>query len=277
MTTEFTDSPQELARMGEFVEACAWEDHYRAAPDYISWEQGLQIDRLGSAIVLSLPRSDDPFYSRLIGLGLVEPVTESMLDELMAFIFDTGTRCFTVHVCPTTQPEYIHDWLRERGFWLQDRHAKFYRGDEPPQEVFSDLRIEQTGPDYADAFAYVVTQSFGISDYIHPWMCAAVGRPNWRHYVAWDGDQPAAAGALYICDDVGWLGHGSTLPGFRRRGAQGAILSRRIRDGIAHGCKWFVTDTGEDTPETPNQSFRNMQRSGFRLGYYRWNYIFEAY
>ena len=50
-------------------------------------------------------------------------------------------------------------------------------------------------------------------------------------------------------------------------------MARRIEDGRALGCRWFVTETGEDTPERPNPSFRNMLRSGFALGYHRANYM----
>jgi hypothetical protein len=277
MDTELSIDDNELARMGEFVEACAWEDYYLAAPEYIQWEQGLHIDHLGSALVLSLTRSDDPFYSRVLGLGLVEPVEEWMIDELMEYIFDTGTKYFTVHICPQTQPDDVHDWLRWRGFWQADRHAKFIYDNPHPKLYTGDLRIELTGADYADAFAFVTTQAFGIQDYIFPWMKACVGRPNWYHYTAWDDYQPIAAGALYVCGEIGWLGHGSTLPSHRRRGAQAAILSRRLEDGLAAGCKWFISDTKEDTPEDPSPSYRNMLRNGFKLAYYRWNYQFQAY
>jgi hypothetical protein len=82
---------------------------------------------------------------------------------------------------------------------------------------------------------------------------------------------------MYTYEDVAWLGHGSTLPGFRRRGAQAAILDRRIRDGIERGCKWFITETGMDTPDNPQPSYRNMLRSGFKLIYTRRNYQFQAY
>ena len=270
-------SNHELAIMAEFVEACAWEDHYRAAPEYVQWEQGLHIDHLGSAIVLSLPRSDDPFYNRVLGLGLNETATEDMLDELMAYIFGSGTQFFLVPISPAAQPQAIHEWLRWRGFWEVESHAKFIHDAQLPEEKSTDLRIELTGADYADAFAFVSTEAFGLPDYMFPWMRACVGRSNWYHYVAWDGDSPAAAGALYICDDVGWLGHGSTLTGYRRHGAQAAILHRRIRDGIDLGCKWFITDTDVDTPEKPNTSFRNMLRNGFKLIYIRKNYQFQAY
>jgi hypothetical protein len=54
---------------------------------------------------------------------------------------------------------------------------------------------------------------------------------------------------------------------------QGAMFARRIADGLALGCQWFVTETGEDRPEDPNPSYHNMLRSGFKLAYLRRNYV----
>jgi len=104
-------------------------------------------------------------------------------------------------------------------------------------------------------------------------MCATVGRPGWRHYMAWDGDTPAAVAALHVHGQVGWLGVAATLPAMRRRGAQGALMARRIRDGAALGCRWFVTETGQDRPDKPNPSFHNMMRTGFAVAYHRPNFM----
>ena len=82
-----------------------------------------------------------------------------------------------------------------------------------------------------------------------------------------------AGGALFVKGDVGWLGIASTLPAYRPRGAQGALMARRIRDGADLGCRWLVTETGEDTPHHPNPSYHNMLRTGFSLAYRRPNYI----
>ena len=46
-------------------------------------------------------------------------------------------------------------------------------------------------------------------------------------------------------------------------------MARRIRDGADLGCRWLVTETGEDTPHHPNPSYHNMLRTGFLLAYQR--------
>jgi hypothetical protein len=115
-----------------------------------------------------------------------------------------------------------------------------------------------------------------MPDMLRPWLAAPVGRPGWRHYLAWASEVPVATGALFVKDQIGWLGVGSTLPSHRRRGAQGAIMAQRIRDGAELGCRWLITETGEDTPGRPNPSYHNMVRTGFTLAYQRSNYIFET-
>jgi hypothetical protein len=75
---------------------------------------------------------------------------------------------------------------------------------------------------------------------------------------------------------TGWVGFGATLPSHRKRGGQGAIMARRIAEGIDLGCKWLVTETGEDSPERPNPSYHNMLRTGFQLAYQRPNYIHQV-
>jgi hypothetical protein len=50
-------------------------------------------------------------------------------------------------------------------------------------------------------------------------------------------------------------------------------MARRIHDAVAMGSEWLVTETGEDLPERPNPSFRNMMRAGFLVAYQRRNYL----
>jgi hypothetical protein len=82
-----------------------------------------------------------------------------------------------------------------------------------------------------------------------------------------------ATGALYLRAGIGYLSLGATLPSHRRRGAQGAIMARRIADATALGCRWLVTETFEDSPQHPNPSYHNMLRTGFVPAYRRPNYV----
>jgi hypothetical protein len=153
------------------------------------------------------------------------------------------------------------------------RWAKMWRDtDEPPEEQ-TDLRIERIGIDLLDAWATVVLEAFELPPFLAPYVTATVGRPGWHHYMAFDGDDGVGAGATYVMGDVAWLGFGSTKVSHRGHGSQSAIFARRIRDARDLGCRLLITETGEELPDRPNPSYRNMIRAGFRLAYQRQNWL----
>ena len=270
-----TLSLEEIAHVVELGEGEAWADMFLAAPVDFAANLGLRVERVGSAIALITENIDFMLLNRVIGLGVLEPATETMVNDLVVLYRQAGLQNFAVQISPAAQPSALPDWLEARGLPRRDNWAKVYRGVEPPPEVSTDLRIDCVGPEHATAFAGVACAAFGMPDSLSAWFAATVGRSGWRHYLAWAGDTPVATGALYIRNDVGWLGVGSTLPSQRRRGAQGAIMAQRIRDGLELGCRWLVTETGEETPSQPNPSYHNMLRTGFELAYPRPNYIFQ--
>jgi hypothetical protein len=266
-------SLQDVAQLVEFGEGEACADMFLAAPADFAAGMGLRVERVGSAIALITAKMDIMLFNRVIGLGVIEPATEAMVDDIATLYHQAGLRNFAIQVSPFAQPSALPAWLEARGLTRRDNWAKVYRGVEPPPPVPTDLRIESIGLDQAGAFAAVACTAFGMPDTFQPWLAADVGRPGWRHYLAWDGEVPVATGALFVKDRIGWLGVGSTLLSHRRRGAQGAIMAQRIRDGAELGCRWLITETGEDVANRPNPSYHNMVRTGFELAYQRSNYM----
>lgn len=259
----------ELAQLVEFGEGEACADMQLAAAAAL----GTRVERIGSAIALVASQIPIMLFNRVVGLGLREPATEAMLDDLVALYREAGVTKFAVQVSPAAQPAELPAWLEARGLSARDHWAKVYRPATAPPEVSTDLRIETTGLEHAEAFAQVACTAFGMPLALSAMLVATIGRPGWQHYLAFDGDEAVATGALYVRGDVGWLGVGSTLPSHRRRGGQSALMARRIQDGAALGCTWLVTETGEDLPERPNPSYHNMLRTGFALAYQRANYF----
>ena len=87
------------------------------------------------------------------------------------------------------------------------------------------------------------------------------------------GDSPAGTGALYMRDGIGYLDFAATHADFRRRGAQGRVLSARLNHAFEAGCTTIVTMTGEAVPGEEQHSYRNIERSGFKTIYLRENWI----
>jgi hypothetical protein len=135
------------------------------------------------------------------------------------------------------------------------------------------VAVTVAGRDQGPIVARIVCGAFGMPPLLEPWMAAMVGRDDWRHYVAWVDGEPAGTASLHVQGEVGWLGVTGTLAAARRRGAQGALMAARLCDGASLGCRWFVTETGQERPDRPNPSFHNMLRAGFEMAYQRPNYM----
>ncbi len=258
--------------MVELTEANAYADWIAGCSKPTTSLLGLRCEHLGSATALIMSEMDIPLFNRVLGVGVVEPATEGLLDRITALYARTGST-FIVPLAPAARPADLVTWLEQRGIRRRDNWVKVYRGNDTPTAIPTDLRIEAVGPEYAPAFAQIGLAAFGMPPRLQPLIVAVLERPSWRNYFAFDGNTHVAAASLFVRDGVGWLGYGATLPSHRRRGAQGALMVQRLRDGIAMGCEWFVTETGEDTVANPNPSYHNMLRTGFKPAYFRPNYL----
>lgn len=261
--------PPSLIELAE-AEAYANLMPYAPAP----W--GFHAEQSDFATTLVAPGLDVPLFNRVIGIGVHRPATERELDAALARFHQAHIRNFAIQVSPGAQPSQLGEWLAARQLAVRDNWAKLARSGDPEAPVTTDLRIEQIGAARAGTFGRVACEAFRMPPHLEHWLAATVGAPGWIHYLAWDGAVPVATAALRVRASVGWLGIAATLPSHRRRGAQGALLARRIRDGRVLGCTRFVTETSEDLPERPNPSYRNIVRAGFALVYQRSNYMRTA-
>jgi GNAT superfamily N-acetyltransferase len=142
----------------------------------------------------------------------------------------------------------------------------------PEAAARSDLRVERIGTERADDWASILVPAFAYPDGAADWLAATVGRPGWHHYLALDGDAPAATAALFVSGSLGSLNFAATRPEFRRRGAQSVLIARRIEDAREMGLDWLVTETDEELPERPNPSYHNVERAGMPARYVRTNW-----
>ena len=260
---------RDLAQLVETVEAEAYADLLRAAP--ADWR--FVAEETDAGWFLLAPTLDVLLFNRVIAAGVRTPVRQTDLAALLARYRSAGVRNFGVQLSPAAQPAAVGEWLQAAGLTAHDRWTKVHRSSSPVTPASTNLRIELVQPDQAATFAAVTTDGFGMPIGLRPWIASSVGRPRWRHYLAFNGTEAVAGGALFVRGDVGWLGIASTLPAARRRGAQAALMARRLEDGLAVGYRWFVTETGEDLAERPNPSFHNMMRAGFMVAYHRPNFL----
>lgn len=256
----------------ESIEHHGFAAVYHAAPTALGESGGIVheiVNGMDCYAVRDHPKSIQ--WNHAVGLGRKSAASETDVDAVCEF-FDLHGVQGAIAVTPDARPSDLSELLAARGFVPGYGWRKFVRDLSDPPQSNSDLRIEKIDHAYGPAFGMMQVVGFSTPQWFGGWLAEIPGLENWHCFMAFDAETPAATGALYVEGDTGWLTFGATLPDFRRRGAQSALLSRRIRYAGELGCALLVTETGED-PNEPEPSYRNILRAGFEKAYLRPNYV----
>lgn len=222
---------------------------------------GERVALAGGARCLRAPEApDSPMLNRVVGLGVGRPATDGDVDEALAAMGDTT--CY-VAISPSAAPADLDARLEARGLEPGWGWMLFRRSAAPPPEVSTELRLVEVGREERTAWARVAATAYGLPDAVVPFIASVVGAPGWACWLALDGDEPAATGALWVDGDAAYFGFAGTLPQHRGKGGQGALFGARIARALEHGCTTLVTETGEQVPGRQDSSYRNITRFGF--------------
>ena len=257
----------------ERIEALTFAAEYAAAPEAIVTEAGLGSTWLGETLIAWASRVDVLMFNRAFCVGLASPATPGHLAAIAArFDAEEVPRSF-LQLAPDAAPAALLEWGARLGYSRHNRWVKFARPltDLPP--VSGTVRVEAIDGDRAPLFGRVLVEAFRMPPIMERWEAALVGRPGWRHYLAYRDAEPVGCSALFVAEGLAALGHAGTLEAARGRGVQSAMIARRLADAAAAGCTHAVVETAEDLPDKPSPSFRNQLRHGFHLCYFRDNYI----
>lgn len=205
---------------------------------------------------------------RAVGMGFSGPVTAADLDRLEDF-YRSRKAPAQLDYCPLTDASVL-DLTKERRYGIAELNNLHYLPliDLPPFAT-PDLAVIRRGvKEEAAALSNIVTQSFfergdapeGFQDLITP-MFEFPGSITYA--VTIDGTLVAAAAGLVIPDHrIFALFGAGTLPPYRGRGIQTALLRTRMQAARDAGCEFAVVVTQGGTT-----SERNCLRLGFRTAY----------
>jgi ribosomal protein S18 acetylase RimI-like enzyme len=214
--------------------------------------------------------------NKMIGIGFGEPLDLAALDDVEARFAARGAR-LQAEVSVLAEPE-AHATLVSRGY--QPAGFEHVLGhpmgagiaDPPPG-----ISVETVSPENLAALCEVLVDAFAApdvggvggdaippADEIRRWFLITMSVDGFRGYVARVDGAIAGGGALRIDGDIAQFSGAGTLPAFRRRGVQTALLRARLADAAAAGCTVGVVVT-----QPGSKSQQNVQRGGFGLLYAR--------
>ncbi|WP_305784902.1 GNAT family N-acetyltransferase [Symbioplanes lichenis] len=260
----------------ESIEAGFMEAYESGTPASAAAELGITTRRLGGGVALAMRHDPTGYWSKALGFGVTEPVTDKLVGELVEHYREHGNDRAVIQIAPALLPADWDEIARRHGL---RRGATWVKLGARPEEVGTaptGLRVGPATAEHARAWAELVLGAFGMP--LGPLTEMLIGSfddPGFHPFGAWDGDRLVGAGNLYVHDGVASLNTGATHPGFRGRGAQSALIGVRAAKARELGCPWIFTETGLPAEGTNNPSLDNMRRLGLRDLYHRDNWIWD--
>ena len=214
--------------------------------------------------------------NKMIGVGFDGPPDAAALDAV--------ERLFAAHRAPlqaevsTLANPAFHARLVERGYEPRGfenvlGHPLTAIDAAAPANIF----IESVDADDLAAWMDLLVTAFAApdlggvggdaippSDELRRWLAITVTVPGFLLMSARVGKELAGGGSLRIDGTIAQVAGAATLPAFRRRGVQSALLAWRLAAARASGCEVAVVTT-----QPASKSQQNVQRSGFHLLYSR--------
>ncbi|MGW4482295.1 GNAT family N-acetyltransferase [Amycolatopsis sp. NPDC004368] len=267
--------------LSDRAEAEAYFDFVQGADERTREILDLETTRIAGAAVLSARNDSSGFWTRAQGLGHDSPLTTERLDEVLGYFRGRGHESAALHLDSDALP---HDWatLRVRhGLSAGPKFAKLVArvgtvlAAAGETKLDAALRIAPVVPEQAATWGSVMCEVFGWSAVAGlPELCASsVTRPEWAPFAVWAGERMVATANAHRFAGTAHMFGGATLPEFRNRGAQSALLLARAEAAAEAGCEWLVAEAYAPD-EGKNPSLTNMRRLGFeeyqRRPVWRW-------
>ena len=149
--------------------------------------------------------------------------------------------------------------------WFRAVFAAPVSGSSTASPLNNDVQIMRVDTSNVDTWMETSAVGFGAVDDLQrivsdEFARASLACPETHIFMAMIGGRPAGCGALQACDGVAWVGGAATLPAFRRRGVQAALLAHRRQLAEQLGCNLVAA-----TAVPSGQSARNLVHVGFQL------------
>lgn len=250
----------ERQAFGDLLQAAATTT---AAPQVGSFCDG------ADGLVVDVPTLPLTVFNRVMGLGLAAGPDTARLAGLFARLGRELSPHFAIQPSPGALGDAWRDWLRAQGYapcrpsFVQMARC-LVQAPQPPGNPAPGLRVIAAGVEDAQRFAATALAGFGMPAWSKPWLRSLPGRRGWHCFIAEADGTAVAVGALYVRAGLGWLGMGTTLAAYRRRGAQRSLMAARLARATELGCRLATTETGAPQPGQPHPSYSNMVGCGFQ-------------
>lgn len=249
---------RDLVQRAEAVITHKAELDFKAAADV---DSGATFRRFGAAAatrLAALPKFAQ--YNKVRGYRAAD---RRLLEEVLEFYADPGLLP-AVEVWAGDATTELHRMLLDAGLMPSAPSVTLHTRPSP-EAAASPVAVEEVGLDderYLEVL-YGGYETPASKVVFRRMLAIEHSTPGLRRYVALVDGQSAAAGSLFTHDNVSYFAGAATLPHFRKRGCQAALINRRLADAAE------VSDLVVVTAACASPSHDNLARHGFGLTHTR--------
>jgi GNAT superfamily N-acetyltransferase len=249
-----------------FVEAPErdpWLDMYAAASLELQQSLGMRSVCEGMVPLLACRKMPLTEFNRSL---MLEDLTHPCIDELVKWLERYGAGEWALQIAESKHTTVIRDAASALG--LEPTGAGWSKLIALSDDVFngrSSLNLQIAANAVPD-FGNVIAEVYGLSDAIGEWFSSLARRPQWHLFVAYVEGEVAGAAAMYVTGNWAWLGIDATIPKFRGRGVQSALIETRASAAANLGIHYLTAETGlPDNIDGKHTSRNNYVKSGLIL------------
>lgn len=228
--------------------------------------EGVDIRSFGKATAFYIKTMPWRTFNCVMGLG---PEDTDKLDDILAF-YRERERGFDLQINPAGASHELLKELAGRGLYQAAFHSVLYGLPKREMPVLPDgIRIVEVQDEQEfDRYAEIHCIASGMSAvHKHHFVSNNIGllhRPGWKLFLGYYEDNPAAVGVMHLSGRIASCTLAATVPEFRGRGLQTALLHRRLYEAGRAGCELVTAQAAFG-----GTSQRNMERAGLRVAWTR--------
>ncbi|MGB8886332.1 MAG: GNAT family N-acetyltransferase [Candidatus Korobacteraceae bacterium] len=203
--------------------------------------------------------------NQMVGMGLYGEVTAQDMDRVEHFFRSRGVPS-TIVVSPLSDMS-LPALLGERGYRVAEFNSVLIRrisAEEPftaPAGIVIERATRRNVSSWTHTLAKGFSQEVTVGEDVFGGFATLPGALAFLARI--DGEAAGGCAGRIISEArIAALFGASTLPEFRGRGVQSALIARRLHEASKAGCEYAVVSTN---PGSGSQ--RNMERRGFRVAY----------
>jgi hypothetical protein len=265
-----------LTALAERAEAEFMYQYVNSAPPAVKKLLGISTTRIGGGVALSMRNDATSYWSKALGFGFDEPVTDDLIGRIVEFYRQGDSPGAVIQIAPSALPSNWEELRAEYGIALDSAWIKLSCSIQEFRAGRSDLRVGRVHADTAAEWASVTLRGFGMPEEgFADMLAASVANPDFRPFAAWDGTEMVATANLFIHGETASLNTGATLAGHQNQGAHSALLAARVKEAADAGCRTLVAETGKPADGAVNPSLNNMLRAGLQPLYARQNWVWR--